>query len=379
MNWYYAAGGQQQGPIDDAQFDALINVGTITPDTLVWRDGMANWQPLREVRPSAPAPSAIPPVVGTVPVAGSEPGAARGIVCCECGKSFPLDQVIKYENRYVCATCKPVFLQRLTEGASLASAGAASLSEHEVLEGEYRIEIGECLERAWKVFTENAGLIIGASLVAFVVLAGCWVIATLAGLAVPGANTFLSFFFTGPLAGGYAWFFLKLARREEATVADAFFGFTHRFVPLMLTSLVQGLINMACMLPLIGLGVGFGIFGVMRRGGPPPSFTAGLSIGMVLAMIAGIIALIYINTLWMHSILLVVDKNYQFWRAMQLSRKMVNKRWWMTFLFLVVAGIIWMAGGFACMVGLLITTPLYFAMKVFLYDDNFRKLAPASS
>ena len=45
MSWYYATGGQQVGPITDAELEQLVRAGTITADTLVWREGMTDWQP----------------------------------------------------------------------------------------------------------------------------------------------------------------------------------------------------------------------------------------------------------------------------------------------------------------------------------------------
>jgi uncharacterized RDD family membrane protein YckC len=101
MNWYYADAGQQAGPVDETQFQALIASGKITRDTLVWREGMANWQPYREV---------------AAPGAGVSLGQA---VCAECGRSFPVQEMISYGPTKVCASCKPVFLQKLSEGASL--------------------------------------------------------------------------------------------------------------------------------------------------------------------------------------------------------------------------------------------------------------------
>ena len=57
MTWYYALGNERQGPIDDAALDRLIATGVVTPDTLVWSAGMADWQPLSQARPRiAPAP-----------------------------------------------------------------------------------------------------------------------------------------------------------------------------------------------------------------------------------------------------------------------------------------------------------------------------------
>ncbi len=111
MPWYYAENGQQQGPLTDEQFQSAVQAGTVRADTLVWRDGMGNWQPYSTVAGAA-APAA----------AGAAPTAAGGVFCSECGKSFPPDQVISISGRNVCAACKPVFVQRLSEGATIAVA-----------------------------------------------------------------------------------------------------------------------------------------------------------------------------------------------------------------------------------------------------------------
>jgi uncharacterized RDD family membrane protein YckC len=68
MSWYYAQANQPQGPVDDSQFESLIAGGVIRANTLVWRHGMKDWQPLAAVRPEfAPPASAI---------AGPRPAAA---------------------------------------------------------------------------------------------------------------------------------------------------------------------------------------------------------------------------------------------------------------------------------------------------------------
>ena len=48
-SWFYAAQGQQQGPYPEAQLRDLIARGMITPDTLVWSEGMAGWQKAGEI------------------------------------------------------------------------------------------------------------------------------------------------------------------------------------------------------------------------------------------------------------------------------------------------------------------------------------------
>lgn len=45
--WYYAEGQQRQGPIPEQQLRQHFQRGVITLDTLVWREGMGQWAPLR--------------------------------------------------------------------------------------------------------------------------------------------------------------------------------------------------------------------------------------------------------------------------------------------------------------------------------------------
>jgi len=114
MNWYYVERGQQAGPVGDEQFADLVRNGRILPDTLVWREGMADWLPYRETGASAPASGSVPPVTGS-PAVGEQPEA----VCAECGNMFPIQDMIRHSSLYICAGCKPVFMQRLAEGAKL--------------------------------------------------------------------------------------------------------------------------------------------------------------------------------------------------------------------------------------------------------------------
>lgn len=66
MNWYYVDAGQQAGPVPDEQLDELVRNGKVRGDTLVWRDGQANWQPYSQARPTGVQPTARP-VIATAP------------------------------------------------------------------------------------------------------------------------------------------------------------------------------------------------------------------------------------------------------------------------------------------------------------------------
>jgi hypothetical protein len=99
------------GPIDQAELDRLAQQGIITPETLLWREGMPNWKSHRELA-GVPA-SDVPPV------------ALGGVRCIECGQFFSADQVIRLGPGFVCAGCKPVVMQKLGEG--VMSTGAEQI------------------------------------------------------------------------------------------------------------------------------------------------------------------------------------------------------------------------------------------------------------
>jgi len=109
MSWYYAVGQDRQGPVADEEFNQLVQQGTVTNETLVWQEGMADWIPYSQVA-GAPARAAAPATGGA------------GIVCAECGSQFAFEDVIRFGDQYVCAGCKPIHVQRMQEGGVVASA-----------------------------------------------------------------------------------------------------------------------------------------------------------------------------------------------------------------------------------------------------------------
>lgn len=47
--YYIAERGQQVGPLDLGELQTRVDAGSLTPTTLVWTTGMADWQPAREI------------------------------------------------------------------------------------------------------------------------------------------------------------------------------------------------------------------------------------------------------------------------------------------------------------------------------------------
>ena len=122
MSWFYALGSEQKGPLEQAELEQLIQQGAITPATLVWREGMADWLPYSQAVGS-PQP--------TAPQAAATPALSRGgILCSECGRSFAPDEVIRLGNAYVCAACKPIATQKLREG--VVNSGAEQVRQEHI-------------------------------------------------------------------------------------------------------------------------------------------------------------------------------------------------------------------------------------------------------
>jgi uncharacterized RDD family membrane protein YckC len=124
MQWFYVENEEQAGPVDDAGFARLQSEGLIQDQTLVYCQGMADWMTLADARsqgfwtaPSA-APEPVPPAQNPL-AAGMKPRQteASGMVACpSCGTRVWENELIPLGDRYVCAHCRDVNLQKIREG-----------------------------------------------------------------------------------------------------------------------------------------------------------------------------------------------------------------------------------------------------------------------
>jgi uncharacterized RDD family membrane protein YckC len=113
MQWYYAVRRKQVGPLSEAEFQELVSKGKIKNHTLVWNPSMSDWQ-----------------AYGAIGASGSKrpsrteatPDSEQSTTCSECGKAFSQEDMISYESAWICPDCKPIFVQKLREGVSLAGA-----------------------------------------------------------------------------------------------------------------------------------------------------------------------------------------------------------------------------------------------------------------
>jgi uncharacterized RDD family membrane protein YckC len=142
MDWYYKVEDTRVGPIADEKMRELALQGTITPETEVWNELVAKWLPYSEIsggaKPSAgPGPSG-PAKEETEQSAHGDPyadlegtdrhadsyAAPEALTqktesyCSQCFNKFPVAELIQYGDSNICAACKPLFFQKLKEGAA---------------------------------------------------------------------------------------------------------------------------------------------------------------------------------------------------------------------------------------------------------------------
>lgn len=77
-DWYYSRDNTQQGPVSDLEIRSLISTRQITEETMIWREGMEGWLPLKDVQDFQSA--AVDPATSTnTPASYTTPQSPSGI------------------------------------------------------------------------------------------------------------------------------------------------------------------------------------------------------------------------------------------------------------------------------------------------------------
>jgi serine/threonine protein kinase len=216
---------------------------------------------------------------------------------------------------------------------------AATIAQ-QILAQDYTLDIGSCLRRSWKLFRANFWPFVGvtALFMALVGFASSIGGASLhhgpAGQDSAEISSAIAILIWGPLSGGLSLYFLRKIRGEKATVETVFSGFSNRFLNLFLAGFVSGLL---------------------------------IWLGFLCLILPGI----YLMIAWMYAVPLVIDKQLDFWSAMELSRKVVTKHWWKFLGFAIVCALLMFAGVLALVIGVFLMTPLILGALNYAYEDIF--------
>jgi uncharacterized membrane protein len=260
--------------------------------------------------------------------------------------------------------------QTLAPPPPLAETGTSSALPPDFFTHDYTLDIGACVGNGWSLFKNNFGVLFVGALICLLIEGA---------IALLGAVPFIgplfslaNFFIVGPLMGGVYYLFLRTLRRQPASAGDVFAGFTLNFVQLCLGYLAVALLVCVCMLPGGVVAAVSIVIPMIRQRSPDALHIAAGALGFLICLIPAV----YLSVSWIFALPLIVDKRMNFWAAMEASRKRVGKHWWLVFGFLIVCGLIKVAGILACGIGVLFALPITIAALMYAYECLFGSSPP---
>lgn len=135
----------------------------------------------------------------------------------------------------------------------------------------------------------------------------------------------------GPLTAGFFIVAFQLIKKQPTQFGDYFKGFNY-FVPLVLANILVSIL---------------------------------IAIGSALLVLPGL----YLAVAYVFTVPIILDRRVNFWQAMESGRKIVTKKWFSFFWFILVLVFINLLGVIMLGIGLLVTIPLSFCAIAVAYDD----------
>lgn len=312
--------GREYGPVTGDTIRQWVVQNRANAKTLVRPDTSADWRPLGEIPEFAGSFGAPPPQPPPPPPQVGEPTVAPGGAYAPGSTPQPQAHVDPKE-----------LAARLTSRES-------------------GLTIGDCISDGFRLLGRAYWPAVG---VTFLVT----LCASLLG-AIPILGILASLLLTHVFYAGLYYYFIKLSRGEEATVADGFSGFSRSFGHLVLLSLVMqiliGILILPALIPILGASLWQWNPFVM------------IPLGIVLA-----IPVIYLGVGWFFAAMLVIDRGMEFWDAMEVSRKVVSKCWFTVFFLTIIVALIGLSGLLGLIIGVIFTLPIIYATLACAYETLF--------
>ena len=150
-----------------------------------------------------------------------------------------------------------------------------------------RLDAGHCVARGWALVRGNPVVLVSAAAVVWTII--------IALTLVPRVGWLAGMIVNSPLLGGLYYLNIRRIRGEAAGPEMAFAGFRALFfIPLVVAGLVTGALT---------------------------------TLGILLLVLPGV----YLAVGYMFVLPLVMDKRMDVWTAMEVSRRVVHRHWWMAF------------------------------------------------
>ncbi|MBA4136298.1 MAG: hypothetical protein C0518_03160 [Opitutus sp.] len=319
------ADGKEYGPVSAEKLREWIAAGRANSQTQCRRDGETAWSTLGSLPDFAGSfGAALPPSAGASPAASAPAAAGATIMLANVDSKAYAD--------------------------AIRASGA-------------RIDVFECLSRAFKLWTSNFLPLVGAT---FLVI----VVQLVIGL-IPLVGSLAGLFLNGVFYGGLYYFYLGKMRGEHREIGDVFGGFTRALGPLVLCSLLQSAIAIAVLAIFMAPWIGFIIQMMVSQGQGDYSSMPTLAPGLIALTGVGMLVMLYIGVSMVFAFALVIDKGLGPWTAIVTSWRVVTRNWFSTFFVLLLGVILGLLGVIALFIGIVLTIPITIAALLYAYESLF--------
>ncbi len=182
-----------------------------------------------------------------------------------------------------------------------------------------QVNMGKWLSNAWDLIFNDLGFFLLITIIYIAIIS------------VASSTIIGEFIVVGPMTVGYFYIIFQKMRGKEVQLGDLSKGFNF-FAAAVLSNIL---------------------------------ITIFVTVGFLFLILPGIVVM----ALYLFAPAFILEHNMDFWQAMEASRKVATNHLFELSVFVFLLGLILTLGVLACLVGLLIATPLCLAAIAFAYDD----------
>lgn len=242
----------------------------------------------------------------------------------------------------------------------------ATENAEQLLARDHPARVGEWIGEGWRFYWATWAEITGYTLLTFLL--------QMAAGMIPCLGYFAGIFITPMLYVGLYYYLIKKRRGQPTAINDLFAGFQFFYVPSLVANLLFMLLLMIAFLP-IGIAVGAlvtaGVFAGFGAPGWTPDFPTSAIVVLAAAILLSLAIGFYLSTTFLFWPQLVAGHKLGGWDALRVSHRVVRRHLFGMLGFVIVVGLISLAGVLVCGVGAIFSMPLALCCFVVAYDAIF--------